>query len=232
VIAGLIAGAALAANAAPAPAPLCPALAAAVGIRTRLADGGAVALTFDDGPHPRGTPAVLEALATAGATATFFLAGEQLLTHHELGGEIARRGHAVGLHCFHHEAYDRLAADEVRDDLQRGLDAIEAATGERPRLFRPPYGRMGDAAHTAVEELGLELVYWSAWGYDWEALGADRIADLVHRDLTTGLIVLLHDSPRYGHRPSAAPTAEALPTILEDAAARGLAIRRLPPGSP
>jgi peptidoglycan-N-acetylglucosamine deacetylase len=182
--------------------------------RERIESG--VALTFDDGPDPDATPDVLDELDVAGATATFFLVGEQLLGHHDLGGEIARRGHAVALHGFHHEE------GEERDALLRGLDAIEAATGARPGLYRPPYGRFTEASHSACLELGLDPVYWSAWGLDWEPLPAERIAELVRRDLIGGTIVLLHDSARYADRPSARPTAEALPRILDSAAARGL----------
>jgi hypothetical protein len=65
-------------------------------------------------------------------------------------------------------------------------------------------------------------VYWSGWGSDWEPIPAARIADLATRDLEPGTIVLLHDSPRYAYRPSARPTAEALPAILATAAERGL----------
>jgi peptidoglycan-N-acetylglucosamine deacetylase len=184
------------------------------------------ALTFDDGPDPDATPAVLDALDAAGAQATFFLVGEQLLVHHELGAEVARRGHAVGLHGFHHEAHDRVT--DVADDLRRGLDAVESATGTRPAVFRPPYGRASAATGAACEELGLQLVYWSGWGMDWEPIPAERISDLVLRDLADGTVVVLHDSARYAYRDSAIPTAEALPAIVEGAAERGLAAATLP----
>ena len=179
-----------------------------------------VALTFDDGPDPDVTPAVLDILDAAGVRATFFLVGEQLLVHHELGGAIAAAGHEVALHGFRHVEHDELA--EPRDDLLRGLDAVEAATGTRPTLVRPPYGRFSTASYAASRELGLEAVYWSAWGADWEAIGPIRIAELVRRDLTPGAIVLLHDSARYAERPSARPTVEALPAILADIRAAGL----------
>jgi peptidoglycan/xylan/chitin deacetylase (PgdA/CDA1 family) len=194
----------------------------------RLTSGsGRVALTFDDGPDPDGTPAVLDALEAGGVRATFFLVGEQLLSHRELGGEVARRGHAVALHGFRHEPHERLGAGAAREDLLRGLDVVEAATGRRPRLYRPPYGRFSDTSHAACLELGLEPVYWSAWGADWEDIGPERITDLVTRDLADGLIVLLHDSARYAHRPSPRATAEALPAIIAAAAERGLAFARL-----
>jgi peptidoglycan/xylan/chitin deacetylase (PgdA/CDA1 family) len=191
--------------------------------RQRVETG--VALTFDDGPDPDATPAVLDALERAGARATFFLVGEQLLVHHELGRAVAEAGHDVGLHGFHHVEHDEL--DDPREDLLRGLDALESATGVRPRLFRPPYGRFSEASFAACGELELEPVYWSAWGMDWEPLPPDRIAELAARDLADGAIVLLHDSARYAPRPTAQPTADALEAILAEVGERGLELARL-----
>ena len=179
--------------------------------------GECFALTFDDGPDPDATPAVLDALEVP---ATFFVVGEQLLLHNELGKEIVDRGHAVGLHGFAHIEHDTLI--DPRDDLRRGLDAVEAACGVRPALFRPPYGRFSETSYTACTELGLEPVYWSSWAMDWEPLPPARLVDLVTRDLEAGAIVLLHDSPRYAERSSAKPTAEAVPAIVEAAREREL----------
>jgi peptidoglycan-N-acetylglucosamine deacetylase len=186
---------------------------------------GGVALTFDDGPDPDSTPAVLDVLERLGASATFFLVGEQLLVHHELGRVVVEAGHAVALHGFRHVEHDEL--EDPRDDLLRGLDAIESATAVRPRLCRPPYGRFSEASFVACRELELEPVYWSAWGMDWEPLPADRIAELVARDLDDGAIVLLHDSARYAPRASAEPTAVALEGLLGELRARGLSLARV-----
>ena len=181
----------------------------------RLEPGSArVALTFDDGPDADGTPALLDALELVGARATFFMLGEQLMRHPRLGREVASRGHEVGLHGFGHRRHEELTPTEARDDLARGLGAVEAATGRRPRYYRPPYGRFSEHSFEACRKLELEPVYWSAWGEDWETISGDRIAELVLRDLVDGAIVLLHDSPRYADRPSAEPTVKALPPIV------------------
>src|SRR4051794_34125360 len=142
-----------------------------------------IALTFDDGPDPLGTPAVLDALDAIGAHATFFLVGEQLMRHHAIAREAATRGHELALHCFEHVSQDTLRPQAVRDDLARAVGAFEVAVGRRPRFCRPPYGRFSEAGYDACRHLGMEPVYWSAWGLDWETIGADRIADLVLRDL-------------------------------------------------
>jgi peptidoglycan-N-acetylglucosamine deacetylase len=188
-------------------------------------DGARIALTFDDGPDPDATPAVLEALGTAGAPATFFLVGEQVEAHPQLAAELAARGHAVGLHGYRHIEHDELA--DPRADLERGAAALTEATGDRTTLFRPAYGRFSEASYAACRELGLVPIYWSAWGGDWEPVPAPRIADLVMRDVAPGAIVLLHDSARYAYRESAAATAEALPAVLEAIAAAGLELVRL-----
>ncbi len=188
---------------------------------------GCVALTFDDGPDEDATPAVLEALDGIGARATFFMLGEQLMRHQAVGREVVARGHEVALHGFGHEAHERLSPQQARDDLARGLGAVEAATGRRPRFYRPPYGRFSEHSWEACRKLELEPVYWSGWGADWEPVPAARIGELAGRDLADGVILLLHDSPRYAERPSAAPTAEALRLISERALAAGLRLAAL-----
>src|SRR4051794_12284277 len=158
-------------------------------------------LTFDDGPDPDGTPLILDALDAAGVRATFFVVGEQLMRHHAIARETAARGHELALHCYEHVDQEGLRPQAVRDDIARALGAFEASTGRRPRFFRPPYGRFSEAGHGACEHLGLEPVYWSGWGLDWEPIPAERVADVALRDFGDGAIVLLHDSVRYAHRP-------------------------------
>lgn len=186
------------------------------------AGSGWVALTFDDGPDRDSTPAVLDALDRVGARATFFMLGEQLMLHQDVGRDVVVRGHEVALHGFGHERHERLTPQAARDDLARGLGAVEAATGRRPRFYRPPYGRFTEHSYEACRKLGLRPVYWSAWGCDWDPLPPARIAELVGRDLADGAIVLLHDSPRYADRDSAAATAEALAAVAERALASGV----------
>ena len=190
----------------------------------RLPDpaGARAALTFDDGPDPEGTPEVLDALDAVGVRATFFVVGEQLQRSPRLGGELLRRGHEVALHCFDHRRQSEMFRGQVRDDIARGLGAVEAATGRRPRFFRPPYGVLTEAGAAACADLALEPVAWSAWGLDWEPIPAARIAELVARDIAPGAIVLLHDSARYAARESVSATTEAIPAIAAAAAEAGV----------
>jgi peptidoglycan/xylan/chitin deacetylase (PgdA/CDA1 family) len=189
--------------------------------------GRRAVLTFDDGPDPDSTPTVLDALDAAGAKATFFAVGEQLMRHHAIAREAVARGHEVELHGFEHRPHDELSPQEARDDLARGLGALEASAGVRARRCRPPYGLFSEASHAACADLGLEPVYWSGWGMDWEPIPGERIADLATRDLAPGAILLLHDSPRYSTRDSALPTADAVPLIAEAAREVGLELTAL-----
>jgi peptidoglycan/xylan/chitin deacetylase (PgdA/CDA1 family) len=194
------------------------------GVERAEPGAGRVALTFDDGPDTDATPAVLDALESAGARATFFMLGEQLMRNPALGRAVAERGHEVALHGFGHAHHEQLAPVEARDDLARGLGAVEAATGRRAAFYRPPYGRFSEHSYEACRRLELTPAYWSAWGTDWETISAARIAELVERDLADGAIVLLHDSPMYADRPSAEPTAQAVTAIALKAREAGLSL--------
>ena len=196
--------------------------------RERL-DDERVALTFDDGPDPDGTPGVLDALDEAGIKATFFLVGEQVKAAPTLAREVAARGHEIALHGATHRPHRELSPRDSKDEPAYGLGTVEAATARRPRWFRPPYGEFNEHSYEAVRAVGLEPVYWSAWGMDWETIPAERILDLVERDLQPGAIIVLHDSARYAHRADVAPTIEAIPLIAAAAAERGLELGPLTP---
>ena len=186
-------------------------------------DAPAATLTFDDGPDPDGTPLILDALDAAGVKATFFLVGEQLMRHHALAREARERGHELALHGFEHVRHDTLPGRTARDDVARAVGTFEMACGARPRFFRPPYGLCTGETYAACEDLGLEVVYWSAWGLDWESVGGERIAELVTGDLQPGAVVLLHDSARWAPRAGVQATAEAIGAI----AAAGVPLARL-----
>jgi peptidoglycan/xylan/chitin deacetylase (PgdA/CDA1 family) len=193
------------------------------GLQLTAAEGRAV-VTFDDGPDVDATPAVLDALDAAGARATFFVVATQMFRCPELMKEIRDRGHEIGLHGYDHQRHDRISAESSRGDVVRGFEAIEEVTGERCRWYRPPFGRMSKGSAAACQELGMTPVYWSAWGLDWEDVGAERIADVAASQLREGGILLLHDSARYGRRASAMATARAVSAIAEHAADNGLAL--------
>ena len=185
--------------------------------RTLGAGVGGVALTFDDGPHPDGTPAVLDVLARAGARGTFFMIGEQVERRPELAAAIVAQGHEVALHGYRHRLQLRLSAVEVEADLQQGASAIEGATGRRPRYHRPPYGIYSASGLTAAREAGLKPLLWSRWGKDWRKFTTpQRIATRAMAKLADGDIILLHDADFYSAKDSHQRTVRALEIILRE----------------
>jgi peptidoglycan/xylan/chitin deacetylase (PgdA/CDA1 family) len=205
-------------------APVYPAAAAALNVpRTITPPGAGVALTFDDGPHPEGTPAVLEALARVGARATFFVVGEQVQRRPALIAEIASAGHMVALHGYRHRLQLRLGGGEVRDDIERGAESIREAAGIDVIWHRPPYGVYSPAGLKFVREAGLRPLLWSRWGKDWRRFTTpSRIAARATRDIGTGDVILLHDADSYSARDSHLRTAQALGLILSELGGRGI----------
>jgi peptidoglycan-N-acetylglucosamine deacetylase len=201
-----------------------PAAAASLGLPLRAPDAPGVVLTFDDGPHPDGTPAVLEVLAGADARAMFFLIGEQVRARPALAREIVAAGHLVALHGDRHRLQLRLSADEVADDLRAGAATIEDATGVRPLWHRPPYGIYSPAGLAAARRAGMRPLLWSRWGKDWRKFTTpDRIAARATRDLHAGDVVLLHDADFYSSKRSHERTAAALPSVIAALSGRGFA---------
>jgi peptidoglycan/xylan/chitin deacetylase (PgdA/CDA1 family) len=206
---------------APAPAPVIPGLCDVFGIRRRL-DGRGIALTFDDGPHPQGTPAVLAELERRGVSATFFLVGEQVERHPTLAAEIVAAGHEIALHGHAHTLLLRRRPGALERDLDRALDVIGEATGIAPAIYRPPYGVFSTAGLALCRRRGWAPVLWSRWGRDWGTRETPTaIAARAAARAAPGDIVLLHDADYYSSAGSWRRTVAALPTILEVLLATG-----------
>jgi peptidoglycan-N-acetylglucosamine deacetylase len=203
-------------------AAVVPSVAARAGIPLRH-EGSGVLLTFDDGPHPQGTPAVLDLLDAADAKVVFFLVGEQVERHPALAAEVTARGHMAALHCHRHRVQLRLGRRAIDDDLRRARAAIADATGAEPRLHRPPLGIYSRAGLAAARAAGLEPLLWSRWGKDWRKWTTpERIARRATRPpLRDGDVILLHDADHYSARDSWRRTVAALPRILEAAQPTG-----------
>ena len=205
------------------PAPIWPALRRSLGVEDRTANERGWALTFDDGPHVQGTPAVLDILVGAGVSATFFLVGEQVLRNPSLPGEILAAGHTIGLHCHRHRNLLRLAPWQVRDDLRRARAVIEDASGVSPVLYRPPYGVLNASALRLARRAGWRTLLWTHWGRDWEKRATpESITRLVTDGVTEGSILLLHDADDYSAPDSWQRTAQALPRVLDVLAESGI----------
>jgi peptidoglycan/xylan/chitin deacetylase (PgdA/CDA1 family) len=175
----------------------------------------AIALTFDDGPHPQGTPRILDILAAHAATATFFVIGENVERHPQLARRVLDAGHAIALHGHVHRLQLRRTATALARDYARGLSAIAEATGATPAFHRPPYGIYSSAGLAIARRSGLRPLLWSAWGKDWRRWTTpERIAARAVAGIRAGDVILLHDADFYSARRSHERTAAALPLIL------------------
>lgn len=191
---------------------------------TRVAHARAVALTFDDGPDAS-LDLFLAALDRAGARATFFLVGEQVLRYPDAPRAIISAGHEVAVHGFTHRGHLRRFPWEVARDLQRARDTIEDAAGCETRLYRPPYGLFSMGSWCEAGRQGWHRVLWNRWGKDWEASATpERIAAEIGCP-RAGDILLLHDSDRYSAPGSWRNTLAALPIIFDRLASAGLQAR-------
>jgi peptidoglycan/xylan/chitin deacetylase (PgdA/CDA1 family) len=154
--------------------------------------GLTAALTFDDGPHPPDTVALLDVLARERVRAVFCVVGDRVEAHPELLRRIVDEGHTLGNHSFHHDDLEEWEPDAVRADLEQTLRAIEAAVpGTEVPFFRAPFGRWGRTIPVAGE-LGMRPLGWALSIEDWEPPGVTelvrRLEAVAPRD-----IILLHD---------------------------------------
>jgi peptidoglycan-N-acetylglucosamine deacetylase len=188
-----------------------------------------VALTFDDGPNAHTTPRVLAALRQTRHRATFFVLGNKVRERPDVARQIHDEGHALAIHG---DTHDRLhsfrSASRVRDEILRAQDAVEQATGVRPRLFRPPVGHTSPATVRGARTAGVTMVGWSARGYDGlRGRRPEAVVAQIRRSLDDGAIVLLHDA---AERDDFEPASlSALPALLAELDTRGLTSVALEP---
>ena len=157
-------------------------------------DERVVALTYDDGPDPGQTPDVLDALAEAGARATFFVLVDRAVEHPDLIRRISADGHEIGLHGEDHTRLTTLPVLESLRRIRRGKRRLEELTGQPVTLFRPAYGAQTVAQAVGTRASGLEIVLWTAWARDWEEAAAAEVAARSFAALHTGGFLLLHDA--------------------------------------
>ena len=182
-----------------------------------------LALTYDDGPSPRNTPALLDLLAEHDARATFFLIGEHVRKHPGLARDVAAAGHVIGNHTMMHPNLARQRSSRVREELARCQQIIEETTGTRPTLFRPPYGaRRPDVLHIA-RQMAMVPVLWNVTAYDWKLIGAEAVLAHINTAIARnrrkgiGSNVLLHDASNLDGTvyASRADTLEVTRTLLQ-----------------
>lgn len=153
-----------------------------------------VSLTYDDGPDPRSTPGILDALAEHGARATFFVLVEPAERHPALIARILAEGHEVALHGIDHARLSGMPLRRSLPLIRAGRRRLEQVTGRPVTLFRPTYGAQTLAQFAATRALGMDVVIWSAWARDWDGAPAEVVAERALGALHRGGFLLLHDA--------------------------------------
>jgi peptidoglycan/xylan/chitin deacetylase (PgdA/CDA1 family) len=177
-----------------------------------------IALTFDDGPNPELTPRLLHLLDAHQAKATFFLIGRNVQRWPHLAAEIVHRGHEVGNHSQNHLLLPLLPQRLLLREMHRADSAIHAATGLRPRLFRPPMGWFNRRMLRTLAEHGYQPVLGDVYPQDTTRPGTGVIVERILARVAPGSIVILHDGSlmRADRTQSIDAIAAALPRLIGD----------------
>lgn len=180
-----------------------------------------VALTFDDGPDPGATPAVLDELERLGLRATFFPLAVHAEAHPSLVQEVRRRGHQVETHGYRHAHHLAKGPRWVAADLRAACDVM-GTLGVPLTWYRPSYGQATASTLLGARREGLRPVLWSSWGREWATDDPAEVAGRIGRRLRPGAIVLLHDSDAFGPPAMWRTGLSALPAVAGMLAERGL----------
>lgn len=184
-------------------------------------------LTFDDGPNPGATEAILETLATHGVPATFFMVGMHVQRFPTTARRVAEARHDIGNHTHHHLKLHRRGPARIRSELELAHAAITESTGLAPVTFRAPHGYRNPFVAGAARRLGYTVFGWSFGVWDSARPSPEEIRRRVRAKLAPGAIVLLHDGDGDAPNGDRSATVAALPGIIRDARAAGLEPRPL-----
>ena len=173
-------------------------------VRHGRRDRSLVALTFDDGPDPVRTPALLDALRELDVKATFFLVGADVDRNPALVRRIAREGHELGNHTYTHRYLPLARSSKVAKELDATDRAIVEAAGVMPTVARPPYGGRRPSTVRAFARAAKRLVLWDVNSFDWKGAPAREVADRVLDKARAGSIILMHEARDGGEETVAA----------------------------
>ena len=191
--------------------------------RVFLVDGPAtdraVALTFDDGPHPQYTERILSVLAAANVKATFFFRGDCALRYPDIVRRTMGEGHDIGNHSFSHSEPNETSAFALAEELLRTSALLKLLTGKRPYLFRPPKGALSPVKFLAVAATRHTIALWNRDPEDYLGDVEGANARMFALPLDPGDIVLLHDTHSVA--------LSLLPRLIDECRARGLSFTTL-----
>lgn len=175
----------------------------------------AVALTFDDGPHPTHTPMLLDILARYNVKATFYVIGQNVRRYPEILHRMVAEGHEVGNHTWTHPTLSRLGNGSFLREIDRTQEIVWRTVGALPATMRPPYGAITSRqSHMLHDQRNIPTIIWSVDPQDWRRPGSSVVADRMVRGAQPGSVILAHDI--HG------PTIRAIPAAIEGIASRGL----------
>ncbi|MBW4634089.1 MAG: polysaccharide deacetylase family protein [Iphinoe sp. HA4291-MV1] len=181
-----------------------------------------IALTFDDGPWVESTAQVLDILKKNNIKATFFVVGQNLKTHPELGKRIVAEGHVIGNHTWHHW-YHYFNPQAAAFEIDSTTDLIYQLTGAKTTLFRPPGGILHNGLFAYAKNRNYSIIMWSADSIDYSRPAVPRLIRNVMKDSKPGGIVLMHDGG--GNR---SRTVQALPQIISNLKKQGYRFVTIP----
>ncbi len=164
-----------------------------------------IALTFDDGPHPKQTLEILDILDEYGIKATFFVVGVNAENYSQALIEVARRGHEIGNHTYYHSAVSKVDYNSLKEEIEGCESRIFELTDRKTKLFRPPEGLIDTSIRTLAKSLDYKVILWDIDTRDWAHTSPQDISRHVVSNIKSGDIILMHD---YIGKNS--PTAEAL----------------------
>lgn len=181
-----------------------------------------ICLTFNDGPDPTTTPVILNTLDEYGIKAVFFVIGEKVKKHPELVRKMAEGGHVIGAHGYQHKVLAGLSAKQVYTDLQMAQACVAQVCGQKPYLYRPPYGILEETQIKEAQRLGMRVLMWTnIGGADLGTQSSQEVLERVMAGAKDGSIILLHEG--FPH------TAEALSEIIPSLARMGFGFQNLNP---
>lgn len=167
-----------------------------------------IAMTFDDGPHPKNTPRLLDILKARNIKATFYVIGENVQRYPEIARRIVSEGHEIANHTWTHANLTKLSDTALRKELVMTRDAIVSATGVLPRTMRPPYGALRQSQREMIfREFGYPTIMWAVDPQDWKRPGVSVVTSRILNSTRNGAIVLAHDLH--------APTISAMPGTFD-----------------
>ncbi|NES82293.1 MAG: polysaccharide deacetylase family protein [Moorea sp. SIO2B7] len=176
----------------------------------------AIALTFDDGPHPNYTPELLSILDRYQIKASFFWLGACVARNPTLAREVYRRGHWLGLHGYYHNSFPFLSENNLKQSLEKTQEAIFSSCGLQPdkiRDVRPPNGIFTPQTLKLLKQWNYRTVMWSVVPEDWENPGITVVRQRVLKQVKNGALIVLHDG-NYGGKDVAQITADLIERLL------------------